>query len=136
MRAYEYFLFRIYMFYKNKMKDKRNLLLPTSFVSTTIIWINLMTIYFYFIYKDLVPAVPNKYFIVGFMIIIWLINYYSIIIKENFLKRNFHIDVKGGIAVIGYIIMTFFIFIVLANYNREKIFKYREINKIKLESHQ
>lgn len=136
MRAYEYFLFRIYMFYKNKMKDKRNLLLPTSFVSTTIICINLMTIYFYFIYKDLVPAVPNKYFIVGFMIIIWLINYYSIIIKENFLKRNFHIDVKGGIAVIGYIIMTFFIFIVLANYNREKIFKYREINKIKLESHQ
>lgn len=37
MKVYHYFLFRIYMFYKDTIKDGRNLLLPTSFVSTVTI---------------------------------------------------------------------------------------------------
>ena len=94
------------MFYKDTMKDGRNLLLPTSFVSTVTICINLMTIYLYFNYKDLVPAIPNKFYIASFMIAIWAINYYIIIIKKEFLKRDFHKDKTGGISIIIYIIVN------------------------------
>lgn len=135
MKAYHYLLFRIYMFYKDTMKEGSNLLLTTSFVSTVMISINLITIYFYFNYKDLLSAIPNKYYIIGFMILIWGINYFFIIKKEDFLKRNFNKDKKEGTLVIVYIILTAFFAIVAANYNREKIFEQRKNDQKELNKH-
>lgn len=122
MKAYQYLLFRIYMFYKDTMKEKTYLTFSTSLVSTLLVTINLMTVYFYLEYKDLVFAIPNKYFIIALCFLIWAINYFVIVRKERFLNRNFQKDKKGGYIVVGFIILTALFFIIVSNLNRDKIF--------------
>ena len=110
------------MFYKDTIKEKSNYTLSASFVSTVLISINLMSVYFLLEYLDLLPFIPSKYYIAVFMIILWIINYYGIVRKEEFLKFNFRKDKKGGILIILFMIATAVLFISIANLNREKIF--------------
>jgi len=119
-KAYNYFLFRQYMFYKDTLKEKGDYTFSTSIASTVLISINLMTIYFILDYNDLIIKIPNKFYLLFFVLLVWIINYYMIVKKETFLNYNFRKDKKGGILIIGYLIVTAVSFICIANLNREK----------------
>lgn len=119
------------MFYKDTIKEKSNFSLSASFVTTVFISINLMSIYFLLDYLDIVVQIPNKFYIVIFMVLIWIFNYFFIVKKEDFLNHNFQKDRTGGFIIIGYIILTALFFIVVANLNRSKVFNQK--NTIEVE---
>lgn len=120
------------MFYKDSIKEKGNYSLSASFVSTVLISINLMTIYFLFEYLNMFPFTLSKSYIVVFMILIWIFNYYGIVRKEEFLECDFGKDKKGGVLVIIFIIATALFFILIANLNREKILNQKTDKNISL----
>lgn len=123
MKTYYYLLFRIYMFYKDTMKENNNLLLllSTSIIPSIIFSINLLSIYYMFVYWGLFAKI-TAYFIVFLGIMFALLNFIFFVNKKVFLKQNFKKDTKGGFAVIGLIILTTLLFITVANFNRAKIF--------------
>lgn len=129
MKVYQYLLFRIYMFYKDTIKEKANFSLSASLVTTVLISINLMTIYFLLDYLDIIVQILNKFYVVIFMTLVWMINYYGIVRKEKFLTYSFQKDKRGGFMVVGVIILTAFLAILVCNLNREKIFKGRNSHK-------
>jgi len=119
LKAYNYFLFRVYMFYKRY--EKGNFTFSTSVVSTVLITINLMTLYLLLNYLDFLPDIPNKLFVVFFLMLIWIVNYFGIVRKEAFLRQNFRTDKTGGYLVVGVIIFTATFAIVVGAMNREKV---------------
>lgn len=129
MKAYYYLLFRIYMFYKETIKEKANFSLSASFVTTVLISVNLISIYFLFFYLNMLVEIPNKFYIIIFMVLLWIFNYFFIIKKEKFLNYNFQKDKKGGYVIVIYIILTAVFAIMIANKNRERIFKERELQR-------
>jgi hypothetical protein len=136
MKAYNYFLFRVYWFYRDRFKEGHKMsLISTSIVATVIIFfIVIITIgSSYFLLYESTPSLGKSYkiIILCFMFTLWLLNYYFVIKPKLFLKKNFEKDKKGGYAIIGFIVLLAFSFVFIANKNREKIFKERgERNKI------
>lgn len=117
------------MFYKETVKEKSNFTLTASLVSTVLISINLMSVYFLLEYLDVFPFIPNKYYIITFMIIVWVFNYYGIVRKEEFLKFNFIKDKKGGWLIVLYFIISISFSIFIGNLKREKIFNSKKLQK-------
>lgn len=107
------------MFYKKR--EKSHHLFSTSLLSSLLIGFNLISIYFYLDYIDLVISIPNKYYVLLFFILVWSINYYGFIKKERFLKYNFKKDLIGGGLIVLYILLSVLMFVSIANLNREKI---------------
>jgi len=123
MKTYYYFLFRIYVLYKDKMKESNNLaLFSTTAVSTLILSLNLITLYFVANYFGLMPIVTNKLYMVLFMFTVGCINHYFFVRERKFLNCDFHKDRKGGFLVVAYITFAFALVIIIGQYNREKIF--------------
>jgi hypothetical protein len=126
-KAYYYFLFRIFRFYKDKYKyDDWEALFLVVCISTTCIYFNLFSIYALANYFDLVPMFKNKYWVLPIMAIIAILNYYSFIRKKAFLECNFTKDKKGGWKVIIYFLITAAIAITIGYFNRQKIFAERK----------
>lgn len=121
MKAYNYFLFRIYMFYKDTIKEKNALIYSTAIVSSLLVNLNLMNIYYLFNYNDLSPSIPNKYYVIIFFVVSLLINYCLFVRRKFFLNQNFQKDKKGGFIIVAIVILTALFFIIIANLNREKI---------------
>lgn len=121
MKAYQYFLFRIYMFYKDTMKEKDLLIFYTSIVSALVIQINLISLYFALELIELVPSIPSKYFVILLGIIIFILNYYLIVKEKKFLNYSFNKGKLGGIFTIGIFILTAAFAITVANIHRAKI---------------
>jgi hypothetical protein len=117
------------MFYKETIKEKANFSLSASFVTTVLISVNLISIYFLFFYLNMLVEIPNKFYIIIFMVLLWIFNYFFIIKKEKFLNYNFQKDKKGGYVIVIYIILTAVFAIMIANKNRERIFKERELQR-------
>lgn len=118
MKIYYYLLFRIYMFYAKR--EKHNHLQSTSFLSTVLISLNLITVFLTLNYLGLVQIVNP--IVIGFsMIMLWMLNYYLIIRKEVFLNQDFEEDKNGGILVCCYIILSFLLVFIVAHLNRERI---------------
>jgi hypothetical protein len=130
MKAYQYLLFRIYMYYKDSKYEKGNYTISTSLVSTLLISINLMTIYFLLEYNEILVLKLNKGIVVAFMVLVWVLNYYLIVKKENFLKLGFKKDKSGGFIIVAFIFLTAFGVITVGNYNRQKIFEKRNSTEI------
>ncbi|OYQ33905.1 hypothetical protein CHU92_12515 [Flavobacterium cyanobacteriorum] len=122
MKAYNYFLFRIYMFYKDTMKEKDFLILATSVVSTLVILINLLTLYYIFVFLKIIPQIPNKYYTIFVGVLLCLLNYRFMIKNKNFLNYNFNKDKKGGYFIISIFILTVILFITIANIYRARVF--------------
>ena len=126
MKAYYYFLYRIYWMYKNKNKESDiQALYSATAVSTTIISINLVSLYGIADYFDVVAALENKYYVMFIMVIIGCINHYFFVREKKFLNCDFQKDKKGGVLIVAYLFALGILFTTLANINREKIFKER-----------
>jgi hypothetical protein len=118
------------MFYKDSKYESGNYTFTTSIISTLLISINLMTIYFLLEYNKILNLKLNKVLTVAFMILVWMLNYFLIVKKEKFLEFNFTKDKKGGYLIVAFILLTAFISINVANYNRKKIFEKRNRTEI------
>lgn len=129
MKAYYYFLFRIYRYYKDKQNE--NELQAIFSVITVSTLIASLTIFFFhgsLNYLGILPMYSNKFYMILFMIIVGFINYYFFIRDKNFLNYDFQKDKKGGVYIILYIILLGILLFVLSNINREKIFEERKKN--------
>lgn len=111
-------------------KGHERALITTSFVSSLILYVILVTIFglLYFFSKDQVPSFSsnNKLETVLIMLIIHVINYFLFIKPMRFLKQDFKKDKKGGFLVILFIIILGFLFVIGANKNRDKVSKTHE----------
>lgn len=126
MKAYYYFLFRIYKFYQGKMHEgDGQALLSATAVSTTIISINLFSLVGVLDYFNLVPMIDDKHYVILIMIIIGIINHFFFVRGKEFLSFDFKKDKKGGALIVTYLVLTFVFTFVEGQYNREKIFKER-----------
>ena len=111
------------MFYKDSKFEKGDYTISTSIVSTVLISINLITIYFLLEYNEILILKLNKGIIISFIVLVWVLNYFLIVKKEKFLEFNFTKDKKGGYLIVAFILLTAFASITVANYNRGKIFE-------------
>lgn len=109
------------------MKEKNEFLrlLSTSIISSIIFCINLVSIYYIFVYLDLLIQLA-PYLIVCIGIFFFFLNFNLFVKKKAFLKQNFKKDKKGGYAIIFLLALTTIIFITVANFNRAKIFAKRD----------
>lgn len=129
MKAYYYFLFRIYKYYKDKPnKSEFEVLFSTTVVSSVILSFHLIGVYIIINYFDLVVVVTNKVYMILFMLIVGCFNYYFFIRQKNFLNYGFQKDKRGGIYIAIYIIFLGFFLLIVSNINREKIFEERRRN--------
>ncbi|MDR7131003.1 hypothetical protein J2X69_003362 [Algoriphagus sp. 4150] len=125
-RAYYYFLFRIYWYYKDKVKENdATALFSVTAVSTTLISINLLFLYGVMDNFNFTPMLTNKYYTVFIMVSIGFVNHYLFVRNKKFLNYGFEKDRKGGIYIVIYIILSFVFSFVEGKYNREKIFEGR-----------
>ncbi|SFA42877.1 hypothetical protein SAMN04488511_103187 [Pedobacter suwonensis] len=64
MRAYYYFLFRVYKFYTDRMKKNDIPLIYVASISTLLIFFNVFTVYSWLIYSDYFnDIIPSKYYV-------------------------------------------------------------------------
>ncbi|WP_129583088.1 hypothetical protein [Flavobacterium cyanobacteriorum] len=104
------------------MKEKDFLILATSVVSTLVILINLLTLYYIFVFLKIIPQIPNKYYTIFVGVLLCLLNYRFMIKNKNFLNYNFNKDKKGGYFIISIFILTVILFITIANIYRARVF--------------
>ena len=101
MKPYYYLLFRIYSLYKDKYKESDTVaLFSTIAVSTTILFINITTIYSLTNYFGFIPIITNKIVIVFCIVSIGLINYFSFVRGRKFMNYGFQKDKKGGVLIV------------------------------------
>lgn len=130
MKTYYYFLFRIYRYYKDKQGESDfQALFAATAVSTVVLSFHLIALYIVANYFGLLPIVTNKLIMVLFMVTIGCINHYCFVRERNFLNYDFQKDIKGGFLIVAYIILSLILVLILAQFNREKIFK-EEAGKI------
>ena len=109
------------------MKESDRMALSSTIaVSTTIISVNLITVYIAANYFGLISIVTNKSLIIIFMVIIGFINFYFFIRRREYLNFNFKKDRKGGILIVAFIILTFALTFSVVQINRTRIFKERK----------
>ena len=134
MRVYNYLLFRLYDYYNRVRKEDAGLSLYfTVTASTLLIYFFLYTAFAYvdfYSIKFLNKIVTGKASVVFLMGIIGFANYWFFIRERKFVNYNFKTDKKGGYAIIGFIVFLALMFVLIANKNREKIFKERERARI------
>jgi hypothetical protein len=135
MKTYYYFLFRIYWFFRDVVKEGHKMsLISTSIASTLFLCFTLYTsIQLSYFFKTSTSAdlgLNYKFWILVIGFFLWLINYYAFIKPRIFLKKNFKKDIKGGFACLLFVSALGFLFLIGANKNRDKIFKEREKARI------
>jgi len=138
MKFYYYFLFRLYWSFRDFSKEGHKMsLISTSLASTVFLYFTLYTIiglmYFFKVSSSVNLGLNYKIWILSFMFILWILNYYLFIKPREFLRQDFKKDKKGGIVLIFLISLLVFLFILGANKNREKIAKEKEKGRIENE---
>lgn len=134
MKAYNYFLFRIYKYYTDKENESEKMaLFSVTAVSTVMISFVFLILHGVLNYFDLVQSVTNNLLIILFVLIVGVLNYYFFVKNKKFLEYGFLKDKRGGLLVISFILTLGIFFLVLANYNRAKIFE-QNVNVVSKES--
>ncbi len=123
MRAYYYLLFRVYQFYITKPKEKSIILFNVSAISTIVVYLPLFTLYLFLNYIDLLPMVSSKNYVILIMVLLGVVNYYLLVRPKKFLDYDFKKDFKGGVLIVLFLLIMVISFILIANYNRAKIFE-------------
>ncbi len=139
MKTYYYFLFRIYWFFRDVVKEGHKMsLISTSIASTFFLYFTLYAIvelsYFFKVSTSVDLGLNYKFWILVIGLFLWLMNYYAFIKPRDFLRQDFKKDIKGGLICLLFLFVLGFLFLIGANKNREKIFKERE--KARIESKQ
>lgn len=123
MKAYYYLLFRIYQLYVDKPKEKSIIIFNVSAISAVIIYLPLFTFHLFLNYMDLLPMFSGKFHVILVMVLLGIVNYYLFIRPKKFLDYDFKKDFKGGVLIILFLLIVVISFILIANYNRAKIFE-------------
>jgi len=127
MKAYCYFLFRVYKFYTDKIGESENqALFSANAVSTIIIFFIVLSIYGLANYFSIIPMFKNKMYVIPFMIAIGIINYFFFVRSKKFLSYDFQKDRHGGWLIVVFIVVLGGAFITLSNVNRKKVFEERK----------
>ncbi|MEI7509924.1 MAG: hypothetical protein WCJ62_10730 [Flavobacterium sp.] len=135
MKNYYYLLFRVYTYYYKRDKNDGNLaLFTTTLISSLLIlfliFSGILFVNVFFNETFLISLIPNKFWMIFYLLIIISLNYILFIKKKEFLNLNFINDKRGGYIIIYSIIILALIFVFIANKNRDKIFKEREKARI------
>lgn len=134
MRVLYYLMFRIYRYAIDRGIERDIPFFYASLAATVLVGINLYTIYFLLNYSNLVrDFLPNKFYVLIPMLILWSIIYFGIARPKRFLNYDFEKTRKGGLAVVGYIVLTALTFILVANLNRARLAEERLANPVKTE---
>ncbi|WP_320814432.1 hypothetical protein [Flavobacterium sp.] len=124
MKLYYYLLYRIYWFYRDVWGygHKMSLVL-TGFLSSLFVYltIEVFIVLFYTSDKSPLPSLPNKYYVVLELLILFLFNHKLIIKKREFLRQGFKKTTKGLMFILLYVLFLTVILIWGANINRDKI---------------
>lgn len=126
MKLYYYFLFRIYWFFRDVVKEGHKMsLISTSLASVLFLYFIVYTIiglvYFFKVSTYFSLGLNYKFWIVLIGLVLWLLNYYLYIKPRNFLRQDFKKDKIGGILVLFFIVLLGYLMMVGVNKNREKI---------------
>ncbi|GEM_PF-2314374 len=126
MKVYNYFAFSTYKLLESifKKDNERLLVLKTSFIISLLILLVLYSIKGIFELNGYNDTVIPPLYIFLLIVIIWLPNYIYLN-KKNFLMDNNVFSLKNVIQVLLFIIAVVTGFIIIANKNRERIFKER-----------
>ncbi|OXA87406.1 hypothetical protein [Flavobacterium hercynium] len=132
---YYYFLFRLYWVFRDFSKEGHKMaLFSTSLASTFFLYFTIdiiMGLVYFFKASASIDLGENyAFWILSFMFILWVINYYLFVKPRVFLRQNFKKDKTGGILIIVFLSSLGFLMIIGGNKNREKISKQREIERI------
>ncbi|PIF33097.1 hypothetical protein CLU81_3671 [Flavobacterium sp. 9] len=137
MKYYYYILYRIFNSLSDQKKHNNagtiSILLTNT--STLIVWFGIYTMLLYIDYYCFNISnilIPNQFFVLIYVIILALLNYYFFIKDKRFLNYGFEADKKGGYFIVGFIILMAVSFVFIANKNREKISNERE--KVRIEN--
>ncbi|SHF23820.1 hypothetical protein [Chryseobacterium takakiae] len=126
MKVYNYFAFSTYKLLEIVFKkdNERILVLKTSFIISLLILLVLYSIKGIFELNGYNDTVIPPLYIFLLIVIIWLPNYIYLN-KKNFLMDNNVFSLKNVIQVLLFIITVVAGFIIIANKNRERIFRER-----------
>lgn len=137
MKILYYLTFCIYRFAIDRGIERDIPLFYVSLVLTVLIGVNIFTIYFLLNYlhfvSDIKDFLPNKFYVLIPMVVLWSIIYFGIARPKRFLNYNFEKTKKGGFTVMGYMILTALTFILVANLNRARLAEERFANPVKTE---
>lgn len=136
MKILYYLMFRIYRFAIDRGIERDIPLFYVSLAVTVLIGVNVFTIYFLLNYLQLVSIkeiLPNKFYVLIPMSVLWSILYFGIARPRRFLNYSFEKTKKGSFAVVGYMILTASTFILVANLNRARLAEERLANPVKTE---
>lgn len=137
MRVLCYLMFRIYSFYVDRGIERDIPFYYMSLAVTVLVGFNLYTIYFLLNYLhfvgDITEYLPNKFYVLIPMAVLWSIIYFGIARPKRFLKYDFEKTIRGGFAVVGYMVLTALTFILVANLNRARLAEERLANPVKTE---
>lgn len=124
MKAYYYFLFRIYRLYKDKNRESdTQAIFSVTALSTVLLSFIFLFLYGVTSYFGLIPIVTNKSIIILFTVIVGCINYYLFVRGKKFMYFGFEKDKRGGFLIISFITMLAVLFITFANFNRDRVFR-------------
>lgn len=118
-KAYYYFLFRIYWYYKIRWRESEGeAIFGVVTVSTLFLFFNFFAIETILIILDIFPN--NIIIDLTFMLLFAIINYFLFIRDKHFL--NCKKSRKKDFLVITYMILSFALTIFVANINRQKVY--------------
>lgn len=132
---YYYFLFRLYWVFRDFSKDGHQMaLFSTSLASTFILHFTIDVImglvYFFKASTSLNLGDNYAFWILSFISLLWVLNYFLFIKPKKILKKDFKKDKKGGILILFFVFMLGVLFVIGGNKNREKISKQQERERI------
>jgi hypothetical protein len=128
VRPYSYLLYRIYFFYVDRMREEQVPLVYVTAISTVLIFVNVFTLLGLADHYGIFSLSMNKYSAAATIAIMGTMNYFFFIRGERFLDYDFKKDLKGGMLIVLYFVMTLLLFILVANQHREKILNAAMIN--------
>jgi hypothetical protein len=128
MRLYSYLLYRIYFFYVDRMREEQVPLVYVTAISTVLIFVNVFTLLGLADHYGIFSLSMNKYSAAVTIAIMGTMNYFLFVRGERFLDYDFKKDLKGGMLIVLYFVMTLLLFILVANQHREKILNAAMIN--------
>lgn len=117
MRAYSYFLFRIYIFYRDIIREGNlRIFSSVSTVSSIFVSMNVFTL------SEIISNYTlDAILIFPCMILTMVLNYYLFIKRRSFLDCNFKTDKKGGVLVVLCMLFTVALLILAASKKRSRI---------------
>ncbi|KFF25297.1 hypothetical protein IW16_14875 [Chryseobacterium vrystaatense] len=128
MKAYYYFLFRIYRYYiDNQNENEFQAVFSATAVSTAVLSIAIISFLGVLDFLDIL-SIPSKKYIIFGMILLGIFNHFFFVREKKWVDYDFEKDKKGGFKIIICILFLFLFVLIGGSFNRKKIFEERRRN--------